>query len=142
VSRRLASFFVVAFLAGGVAGADASSGAPGFRSPTGNIRCELGDPSHLFCSIGVAAYAPRMQALCIAPPTSLDWHGFELDAAKRATRVCSGGMLVRPIRLPALRYGASWHRGPFTCVSRITGVTCRTRAGHGLFLSRESWRGW
>ena len=26
--------------------------------------------------------------------------------------------------------------------SRVTGLTCTNRSGHGLFLSRESWRAW
>lgn len=36
----------------------------------------------------------------------------------------------------------SWVRGPFTCTSRITGVTCRSRGRHGLFISRHSYRTW
>jgi hypothetical protein len=39
-----------------------------------------------------------------------------------------------------LAYGKTWRHGPFTCSSDVTGVTCRNRAGHGLFLSRQSWR--
>jgi hypothetical protein len=30
----------------------------------------------------------------------------------------------------------------FTCSSRATGVTCRNRDGHGLFVARETWRTW
>ena len=41
-----------------------------------------------------------------------------------------------------LPYGKSWRQGAFTCVSRIAGVTCRNRAGRGLFISRQSWRAW
>jgi len=39
-------------------------------------------------------------------------------------------------------YGTSWRRGVFSCASQRTGVTCRSRAGHGLFVSRASWRAW
>lgn len=39
-----------------------------------------------------------------------------------------------------LRYGRIWRFRAFTCVSRRTGLTCRNRAGHGLFFSRESYR--
>ena len=42
----------------------------------------------------------------------------------------------------ALPYGSSWRRGAFTCRSRTTGVTCRNGSGHGLFLSRQTWRVW
>jgi hypothetical protein len=41
-----------------------------------------------------------------------------------------------------LAYGESWQRGPFTCTSRVTGVTCRNRTGHGLFISRQTYRSW
>ena len=41
-----------------------------------------------------------------------------------------------------LAYGKSWQRGPFTCTSRVTGVTCRNRTGHGLFISRQAYRTW
>ena len=47
--------------------------------------------------------------------------------------------LVRYVDLP---YGRTWRHGAFSCASRVTGVTCRNRAGHGLFVSRQSWRAW
>jgi uncharacterized protein DUF6636 len=41
-------------------------------------------------------------------------------------------------RAPVLRYGHRLRLGPFTCASRRTGLTCRTRAnGHGFTISRE-----
>jgi hypothetical protein len=40
---------------------------------------------------------------------------------------------------PVLRYGKSWKRGGYRCVSRSNGLTCR-RGAHGFFLSRESQR--
>jgi hypothetical protein len=39
-----------------------------------------------------------------------------------------------------LPYGSRWSQGPFTCWSRLDGVTCRNRSGHGLFISRQGWR--
>jgi uncharacterized metal-binding protein len=41
-----------------------------------------------------------------------------------------------------LPYGKSWRHRGLTCTSRITGLTCTNRFGHGLFLSRASWRTW
>jgi len=41
-----------------------------------------------------------------------------------------------------LAYGKSWRAGTFTCTSQVTGVTCRNRHGHGLFISRRTWRVW
>jgi lipoprotein-anchoring transpeptidase ErfK/SrfK len=39
-----------------------------------------------------------------------------------------------------LSYGKTWKGSVFTCTSRLNGVTCKNRAGHGLFVSRQSWR--
>jgi hypothetical protein len=123
---------------------------PGIRSPSGNIRClvvpHAAAAPGLFCSIGHATYSAALQHRCSAPPTGLDWHGFELPAATKGAVSCSGGILYDPAtQRPAYRtlpYGQSWGRGPFACTSRIAGMTCSNRAGHGLFVSRERWRAW
>jgi len=120
---------------------------PGFRSPSGNIKCLYvpGRPGILRCEIRQADYAKTLQNRCMAGP-SVDWHGWELSPTGKALVTCSGGILYNPgsqkptyVTLP---YGKSWRQGAFTCISRITGVTCRNRAGHGLFISRQSWRAW
>jgi hypothetical protein len=128
--------------------AAAKTPIPGVVSPSGNIRCLYvpGRPAaNLLCSIGAAAYASELQNRCMSR-ASLDWHGFELGATRKASTVCSGGILYdvdrqQPV-YKALAYGNVWRRGPFTCSSRVTGITCASRAGHGLFLSRASWRLW
>jgi hypothetical protein len=123
---------------------------PGIRSPSGNISClyvprsgALGAPE-LLCNIRRSSYGARLQRLCVGGKAGVDWHGFELTPTKRATVVCSGGILYDPSRqkptYTTLAYGHTWRHGPFTCVSRVTGVTCRNRAQHGLFLSRVSYR--
>jgi hypothetical protein len=118
---------------------------PGFRSPSGNIRCYLGPPGILRCEIGSAAYAAALQQRCMNGP-SVDWHGWELTARAGAAITCSGGVLYSPDTerptFPVLPYGRTWARGAFACASARTGVTCRSRSGHGLFVSRERWRGW
>ena len=122
---------------------------PGFRSPSGNISCFLvsGGPDLLLCSIAHSSYAAALQARCMHPDGSgVDWHGFALRPAKRGELTCTGGILYNPgkyrPKYVTLPYGKSWHRGAFTCESRRTGVTCRNPGGHGLFISRESWRLW
>jgi hypothetical protein len=120
---------------------------PGIRSPSRNISCLLlPRRPQLLCRIGRASYAAALQRSCSSPPTGLDWHGFELDSAGKARAVCSGGILYDPAtERPAyvtLPYGHSWRRSIFTCLSRLTGITCRSDSGHGLFVSRASWRAW
>ena len=148
MSGRLLFFLLLAALA--VAGAAGSATTlPGFRSPSGNISCLLvpGPPRNVQCQIARADYARTLQARCLGPAHSgVDWHGFTLTATKPATIVCSGGILYNPSterpHYVTLPYGKSWHQGVFTCLSRSTGVTCTSRAGHGLFVSRQSWRVW
>ncbi|HUK95105.1 MAG TPA: DUF6636 domain-containing protein [Gaiellaceae bacterium] len=112
---------------------------PGFRSPTGNIKCFV--VRSLYCEIDKASYRQRLQARC-----DLDWHGFELNAANRARSYCTSNAAYnmgteRPNNAK-LAYGKSFRHGVFTCLSRVTGVTCRNRTGHGLFVSRQAYRTW
>ena len=120
---------------------------PGVVTPSGNIHCFYvpAKPAHLLCDIHRASYSHREQDGCQAR-SGLDWHGWEVYATRSAAPVCSGGILYnsnrdKPVfrRLP---YGKTWHFGAFTCVSRITGLTCTSSSGHGIFLSRQSWRAW
>jgi hypothetical protein len=127
--------------------AAATTKLPGIVSPSGNIKCLFvpGPPSTLLCTIGHASYSKKLQASCLAA-ASLDWHGFSLTATGKGSTVCSGGILYNPdTQRPTyttLAYGHTWRHGAFTCTSRVTGVTCHNGAGHGLFVSRQSWRGW
>jgi hypothetical protein len=149
VSRRLllASASVV------VAAAFAAPSAfarrlPGFVSPSGNIRCFVlvGHSGDLLCTIAAADYAKTLQARCIDGGAGVDWHGFALRTAGKAALNCSGGIQYDPAtdRLPTARlaYGSTWRSDGFSCASARTGVTCRNGRGHGLFVSRASWRGW
>jgi hypothetical protein len=117
---------------------------PGFHSPTGNIKCLYlgGSPNVIHCQLGRSDYAATLQRRCIGS-SGVDWHGFDLTATRPGAITCSGGILYtgtpRYVNLP---YGKSWRRGPFTCVSRVTGVTCTSRTGHGIFVSRRRWRSW
>jgi hypothetical protein len=144
--RVLATVIGAAAIA--AAPAAAKTKLPGFHSPSGNIRCysEPGPPSILRCRIARADYAKALSAHCAAPPIGVDWGGFELSATRRGWVTCTGGVLYDPAReqpsFVNLPYGRTWRHGVFTCASRRTGVTCRSRAGHGLFVSRESWRAW
>ena len=123
---------------------------PGVRSPSGNISClyvprsgALGLPT-LLCKIGRAAYGAKLQRRCHAGKAGLDWHGFQLTTTQKATVNCSGGILYDPVHqkptYKTLPYGHTWRHGPFTCVSRLGGMTCTSRAKHGVFISRLRYR--
>jgi hypothetical protein len=121
---------------------------PGFRSPSGNIRCFVlaGRSGDLLCTIAAADYAKTVQARCMDGGAGVDWHGFALGAAGKAGLNCSGGIQYDPAtdKLPTARlaYGSKWRSGGFSCTSALTGVTCGNHQGHGLFVSRASWRTW
>jgi len=144
----------VAIVIAGVAmssSASGSSGArkvPGFRSPSGNIHCYFdrkaivpanGTKRLLTCGLQHADYAMQLQHRCLAG----DWHGFVLGAKAKPAIFCAGNAnySFRPV-YTLLAYGKSRQLGPFTCTSRITGVTCHNRSGHGLFVSRQTYRTW
>jgi hypothetical protein len=141
----------LALAASGTAGALLTP-LPGFRSPSGNIRCVLlpAPSGSLLCSIGRASYAKALQKRCLNPKgrtgAGVDWHGFLLDPRKKGQINCSGGILYNPAKerpsYDPLAYGKTWRHGGFTCTSRVPGVTCRNGHGHGIFVGRRSWRTW
>lgn len=55
---------------------------------------------------------------------------------------CAGdpGPYVSVDRARVLGYGKTWSGGGFRCASADVGLTCRSKSGHGFFLSRERWR--
>ena len=145
----LATIVAAAFAAAGPA--RATETLPGLRSPSGNIKClylpGAGSPSRLLCTIAHASFAAKLQSRCMgATGAGVDWHGFELTSARRGNISCSGGILYNPTTqhpsYTLLAYGKNWRHNAFTCQSRRTGLTCRSRTGHGLFLSLSSWRVW
>ena len=140
------ALFAAALLASSAAGRSGGQTLAGFRSPSGNIKCsynpngltERGRTRVLTCGLEQANYATRLQHRCEAG----DWHGFTLMPTKRPVLFCPAGASGDHVVYTTLAYGRNWQRGPFTCTSRVTGVTCRSRTGHGLFLSRQAYRAW
>ena len=121
---------------------------PGVKTPTRNISCfyvpiKLTARGTLLCDIKASSYSRAQQDGCQAR-TGLDWHGFQLSNRGKAQPVCTGGVLYDIGRdtptFVVLAYGHTWRSHGFTCTSRVTGLTCRNGNGHGLFLSRASYR--
>jgi hypothetical protein len=143
-------FLVVSLVLALFTGAAAAARLPGVKTPTQNISCfyvpqRPTTHGNLLCNIKQAAYTRALQAKCIAPPTGLDWHGFTLSDTKRGEVLCAGGLMYDGRDTPTfvtLAYGKTWRHRGFTCTSRVTGLTCTNGHGHGLFLSRASWRTW
>jgi len=136
--RRIAAIAAVSLAA---AGAASAATVPGLKAPSG-VTCVLASPTALVCTVTKAGYAKTLQSRC-ARNAGLDWHGFFLSATTAGRISCSGGTLVTGTpRYTSLPFGRTWMRGPFTCASATNGVICRTRAGHGVAVSRRAWRVW
>jgi uncharacterized protein DUF6636 len=101
-----------------------------FRTPSGNIGC-IGDATSLRCDIrSTTVPLPPRPRGC-----DLDYgDAFAMTPRGRARRICHGDTALAGRSV--LAYGRARRIGPFRCVSRTAGLTCRNRAGHGWFLSR------
>jgi hypothetical protein len=105
-----------------------------FRTPSANIGCAWASDhgGYLRCDI-LSGLKPRPPK---ARDCKLDWgYGFQLAPTGRATYVCAGDTAVDR-RARVLRYGSKWSRGGFTCTSRLAGLRCTNKSGHGFSLSR------
>jgi hypothetical protein len=137
-SVRLSSRFVA--LAGALLFVPAASAvAPnGFRLPSGNIGCIYNDASltgraWLRCDIR-SGLRPVPRKAC-----ELDWTGLVFPTVGKPKPECAGDTAIDP-RARVIPYGGRWARGGYTCLSQRIGLRCTRRNGHGLFLSRTSWR--
>lgn len=153
--RRLGAALAAVALLSVSADAAAITRLPGFRTPTRNISCFFVLPSrddagrllpgNLLCSVAHATYAAKLQSVCAAR-AGVDWHGWTLAPTGRGAVSCSGGILYDPGRFRpgyvTLGYGRTMTRIGIACASALRGVTCTNARGHGLFVSRASWRVW
>ena len=129
---RLTSAFLALvgalFLVPGASAASPNS----FRLPSGNIGCIYSDAS-LRCDVR-SGLRPEPKRAC-----ELDWTGIVFPTASKPKPECAGDTAIDS-RARVIPYGGKWTRGGFTCFSQRVGLRCTRRNGHGLFLSRTSWR--
>jgi hypothetical protein len=72
-----------------------------------------------------------------------DWGGVvAVEPTGVGAVACHSDSVIGAQSYKVLAYGESMRRGPFSCTSEQTGVTCRNDdTGHGFTVSRESFRG-
>jgi hypothetical protein len=107
-----------------------------FRSPTGNIGCQLGN-SYARCDIRDHTWtAPPKPADC-----ELDWgNGLSVSGSGQGGVVCAGDTALDP-SAPVLEYGQSSKVGSILCASRESGITCtKQTTGHGFTIAREDYQ--
>jgi hypothetical protein len=118
------------------------------KTPSGNIQCDYsyggGTRGYVRCGVrsGLKPPEPRPAAGC---GTDAEYVGNRIvlqEHGRAQTEPCAGdaGPFGNPAAARVLRYGTTWTGGAMRCTSAVTGLTCRNRAGHGFFLSRERWR--
>lgn len=105
-----------------------------FRTPSGNIGCDM-RPGETRCDIVRYTYTPPRRPMSC----DLEWGDSVRIGARGLPRfVCHGDTVLPP---PGARhrvpYGTTVRRGGIRCTVARTGVTCRNRAGHGFTLARE-----
>jgi hypothetical protein len=111
----------------------AQASLPAFHTPTGNIGCIVAG-GYLRCDIGSKSWqAPRSKSCSLDRGDS-----FTMRGTGRPVWTCHGDTVLHQGRV--LAYGMTWHSGPFTCKSRIDGLTCNNSRGHGFFLSKQTFR--
>ncbi|HEX4520325.1 MAG TPA: DUF6636 domain-containing protein [Gaiellaceae bacterium] len=121
---------------------------PGFRSPSKNITCLLvsDKPELVNCEIAQADYKAKLTHYCGSAPFGVDWGGFSLGRSGKGGVVCTGGTLYDPgtehPHYVVLAYGTKWKQGTLSCDSETIGVTCTNGHGHGIFVSRASYKLW
>jgi uncharacterized protein DUF6636 len=124
--------------------------APGygaFKTPSRNIVCGYSIDVHgrasMECGIKSSLKPPPRPIHCLAGDAN-DKRISLRDLGRAAPVLCAGdpGPLLPQIETKArvLGYGRIWSAGGISCSSATVGLTCRNRADHGFFLSRERWR--
>ena len=108
-----------------------------FRSPSGNIGCVL-NGGGARCDIRKRDWSPPPRpAKC---PQQVDYgQGVEVDRRGQAEFVCAGDTALDPSS-SSLSYGTASEVGGSECISRKNGVTCVNQAGHGFFVSVQSYQ--
>jgi hypothetical protein len=108
-----------------------------FRAPSGNIGCIM-FKGGTRCDIRKRDWAPLPRpAKC---PKEVGYgQGLDVSRAGEASFVCAGDTALDP-GAAALSYGTASRVGGSECISRSDGVTCVNQAGHGFFISIQSYQ--
>ncbi|MGV3524974.1 MAG: DUF6636 domain-containing protein [Candidatus Sericytochromatia bacterium] len=112
-------------------GPAAGAQAPGFRTPSGNIACDLYDGILRCDLLKNEAPIPPQPKDC-----ELDWGNmFSMGVRGKPSRLCAGDTVFG--NQAVLPYGKTWSQGGFHCTSAATGLTCRNRDKHGWMLNQR-----
>jgi hypothetical protein len=107
-----------------LAAAPAQAATRSFKTPSRQIGC----------LVSIGARAADTFVRC--DPLFLNDRAYTVSASGRGRAIRISDTVFDP-QAPVLAYGRRVRLGPFTCVSRQTGLTCRNRRHHGFVISRQ-----
>lgn len=107
-----------------------------FHTPTGRIGCAVTkDPTTLRCDTAFQTRFSRSGHRCEFGDYG---QAFELRRSGAARAICAGDTVLSANDARTIPYGKTWLLGPYTCISRKSGLSCRNPEGHGLALSLQA----
>ena len=112
----------------------AAAGSFWFQTPSHNIAC-IGDSTYIRCD---TRFVTKFSKPVYKPKgCDLDWGPLGMGPRGRAHVLCVGDTALNP-KAKVLGYGSSkLYAGKFRCTSRVSGLRCQNRSGHGFFISRQ-----
>jgi hypothetical protein len=108
-----------------------------FRTPSGNIGCAMYEGGAR-CDIRKRDWKPLPRPAACSQEVGYG-QGLEVPAGGEAGFVCAGDTALDPTA-SSLAYGTASRVGGSECISRTDGITCVNRAGHGFFISIQSYQ--
>jgi hypothetical protein len=108
-----------------------------FRTPSGNIGCAMYEGGAR-CDIRKRDWKPLPRPAACSKEVGYG-QGLEVPAGGEAGFVCAGDTALDPAA-SSLAYGTASRVGGSECISRTDGITCVNRAGHGFFISVQSYQ--
>jgi hypothetical protein len=108
-----------------------------FRTPSGNIGCAMYEGGAR-CDIRKRDWKPLPRPASCSKEVDYG-QGLAISHGGEATFVCAGDTALDPGG-SALSYGTASEVGGTECISRSDGVTCVNQAGHGFFISVQSYQ--
>ena len=108
-----------------------------FRSPSGNIGCAMFEGGAR-CDIKKREWSPPARPSSCSEEVDFG-QGLNVAHVGKASFVCAGDTALDPTTT-ALDYGEASELGGTICMSRSEGITCANHAGHGFFISIQSYK--
>jgi hypothetical protein len=108
-----------------------------FRTPSGNIGCVMA-AGGARCDISKRDWAPLPRPASCSQEVDYG-QGLQIAHRGQATFVCAGDTALEP-GISSLSYGTASRVDGSECISRSDGITCVNQAGHGFFISIESYQ--